>query len=74
MGGYGYGFGGFGLGWIWMLLPLLLIVGVVYFIIKGTKSDKAEAEFQSVAILKERFARGEISEEEYKRMKNILGK
>ncbi|UOF92299.1 SHOCT domain-containing protein [Fodinisporobacter ferrooxydans] len=56
-----------------MIIPLLLVVGVVYFITKGIKNDKAETEFQTVTILKERFARGEISEEEYRRMRNILG-
>lgn len=73
MMGYGYG-----MGWLGMLVPFMLIVGIVYLIIyllkrddaSGAKSTKNGAE----AILAERFARGEIAQEEYERMKAVLRK
>lgn len=75
-GGYGFGgFGGFGLGLLGMIIQLLTIVGVIYFVIslfrrnsEGSSDDRADA------ILRERFVRGELSEEEYKRMRSALKK
>lgn len=75
-GGYGFGgFGGFGMGLIGMVIQLLLIIGVIYFVISllrrntgGSSDDRADA------ILQERFVRGELSEEEYKRMRSALKK
>jgi Predicted membrane protein len=69
MGGYGIGLGI--IGW---LVQMGLIVALVYFVFilvrKATHSstDNNQAE----QILKERFARGEISQEEYQKMKEIL--
>ncbi|MCZ8514798.1 SHOCT domain-containing protein [Paenibacillus filicis] len=74
MMGYGYGYG---MGWIGMLVHLLFIVGVIYLVIKlvvgngiGSRRDEKQAE----NILADRFARGEITEEEYMRMKDVLRK
>ena len=65
---------GFGMGWIGMLVHLFIIVGVIYLVVKlvvgdmGTRRNEKTAE----KILAERFARGEITDEEYKRMKEVL--
>lgn len=69
MSGYGIGIGLIGL-----LFQLALFIGLIYLVVVLIKkvnhpsndSDHAEA------ILKERFARGEITEEEYKQMKKVL--
>jgi putative membrane protein len=79
VGGYGfggsYGYGGFN---FFMMIPMIIILFLVaYFIYKvinsrnlnftvGTSSSKA------MAILNERFAKGEISEEEYETKKNQI--
>jgi putative membrane protein len=71
MGGYGMtmGFGmGFGL-----LLMLLFFVAVIWLIItlasgKGIREEESD----TLAILKKRYARGEISKEEYEEMKREL--
>ncbi|MEX2415757.1 MAG: SHOCT domain-containing protein [Paenibacillaceae bacterium] len=64
--------------WFGMLIPFILIVGIILLIIyllkrddaTGRKSTKNGAE----AILAERFARGEIAQEEYEQMKEVLRK
>ncbi len=79
MGGQGFGFGSWGIiGMILNLLFTLLILGgiilLVYWIIKQFVPGSASFESKSKAleILKERYAKGEISEKEYKRMKKEL--
>ena len=64
-------FGGIGIIWI------LIIVIAIYFIIKylnknnnGLKSFKKEN--NAIETLNERYAKGEIDEEEYKKKKSML--
>lgn len=67
----GFGFGGpYGGGGFFMMIPMLLILLItVYFIHKAFNNNKNNSThiFSSKAmnILNERFAKGEISEEEY---------
>jgi putative membrane protein len=74
----GYGFGGYGYGGpnFFMMIPTLIIFLVIaYFIYKAISSknlnlavDKASS--KAMDILNERFAKGEINEEEYKLKKS----
>ena len=69
MMGYGFGFGIFG-----FIINLLLIVGVIYLVIRWVSGEgiSRDKESSPSRILAERFARGEITEEEYLRMRSIL--
>lgn len=73
MMGYGYNMMG---GWFgMMIIPIILIAAVIYVIYnKGQKYNGKDIEFKdnSIDILNERFARGEINEEEYNTKKNVL--
>ena len=56
---------GFGHGWAMILgwlIPILVIVGLLYFFQGKTKKTKSEAQ----ELLDKRYANGGISEEEYK--------
>lgn len=67
---------GYGFEWILMILFwVLLILGVVYLIklIAGS-TKKGEKEETALAILKKRYAKGEINKEEFERMKDDLMK
>jgi putative membrane protein len=73
-GNYGtYGWG-MGLGWIWMLLVWGMIIGGVAYVIKTTTQKNGASNVSEIPIdvLKKRYAEGEISKEEYERMKNHL--
>lgn len=83
MHGYGimHGFGtgaGFGIvGIIFMLVQLLFWGALIYLIFAaikriGSKEKHNDNVDNSLKILKERYARGEIDEEEYKKRKEIL--
>lgn len=78
MGMHGW-YGGFGMGFAW-LFWLLLIGAGVYLLITAIHRKNSESEGgykktggdHAMEILRERFARGEISEEEFVRMKEKL--
>ena len=67
---FGYGFGG-----VFMWILFLIVIGVlIYFIITGAKSKKAIgfSDETPLDILKKRYAKGEITKEEFDRIKNDL--
>ena len=80
MMGFGYGgmgYGGLGFGIVGMIIQLAIIAGivwtVVYLIKHATRKDSNFAPGSNAReLLAERFARGEITEEEYKRMRDLL--
>ncbi|WP_448377875.1 SHOCT domain-containing protein [Fervidobacterium sp.] len=62
---------------LWWLRPVLsfvlfLIAVYVIYRIFFAKSNFFRRKDQAIEILNERFAKGEITDEEYKRMRNIL--
>ena len=79
IGNFGYGaygnmtdWSGFGLGWIWMLLWWIFIILAIVAVVKwlsdnqsGTKKESNNA----LDILKERYAKGEITKEQFEEMK-----
>ena len=80
MGGYGmngYGMGGFGFGGIFMILVWVLIIAGIVMLAKwlftayGTGSRNGDGS-NALDILKERYARGEIDEQEYQKRKRDL--
>ncbi len=74
---YGWGIGmGLGFGWLLMILFwILLILGIVYLVkLIGGSSKKVDKEETALDILKKRYAKGEISREEFERMRDDLMK
>ncbi len=71
MMGYGYGMmGGYG-----MIIPLILIGVIIYAVVKLSQSSHGSNNRggnDALEILKQRYANGEISEEEYTQKKKIL--
>ena len=58
-----------------MIIPIILIVAVMYLIFNQEERNKLKVfrgRDNSLSILNERFARGEISEDEYNRIKSTL--
>ena len=81
MGGWGMGpeMMGLGFGWPFMfLVPLVFVVLVIlglYYLLSGQRRQGASvgyAESDALRILKERYARGEITSEQYAKMKRDL--
>lgn len=66
----GYGYGGM---FMWILF-LILIGVVIYFIFQNAKSKNVAGQSQEtpIDILKKRYAKGEITKEDFDRMKNEL--
>ncbi len=71
-----YGWGGNGwVGLVWMVLMWGAILAVVFAVVRGTTGTSARGERSSpgpLEILDERFARGEISAEEYAERRQVL--
>ncbi len=71
-GDYGWGMG---FGWIFMIIFwALVILGVVYVVQSVTRGVGKSGREEPLDILKKRYAKGEISREEFERMKEDLKK
>ena len=71
-GGWGFGMG---LGmWIFWILLIVVIVALVKVFGSSTGSSPAGADKTPMEILKARFARGDIDEEEFNRRRRELEK
>jgi putative membrane protein len=72
-GDYGWGMG---FGWLFMIIFwALVILGVVYiFKMIAERTRPAEKGETALDILKKRYAKGEITKEEFERMKEDLKK
>ena len=70
---YGWHDGGWGI--LWMILSWALIVAIVVFIVRAFSSGSPQRPDRTDdprAIQDERFARGEISEDEYRERTRVL--
>ena len=77
--GYGYGYGNNMMGgWFGVMFIFIILIGIVIFLFyrKGQNNNIHDAGSidNSFNILDERFARGEINEDEYNQRKNFLSK
>ena len=63
-------------GWLVMALMMLifwaLVVAGVIWLVRGTRPAPSSGEGDARRILDERFARGEISEDEYRQRRDLL--
>lgn len=81
MMGYMHGYdGGWGMGWGWFGIPLMLlfwgglILGIFMLVRYLANGRGSSSRVDPIDILKERYARGEISLEEYEERKRNLEK
>lgn len=65
----GMGWEHMGMMWIWVVLGLLAVAAIVVFFVRGAASmpTRGEADDDPEVIVKRRYARGEIDEDEMKR-------
>jgi len=66
---WGMGLGG----WLWMILGVVLLVAIVWVLVAAIPNRDRPATDDAAQILKSRFARGEISQEEYEQARRLLG-
>lgn len=71
-------FYGFGMGWM-MIIPIILVLVIIYSIFKlfehrRMPNKSEDNNNRAIEILKERFVKGEIDEEEYNKKRNMLRK
>ena len=68
-----YGYWGWGLMPMMMIICFVIIIAIVIFFARSSNTNGGyERNRKSIEILDEKFASGEISEEEYKRKKQVL--
>lgn len=74
----GYGMGWHWLGWLGMaffwLIPILLVLAAVKYLMGSRRSNAPDGERKpgALAVLEERYARGEINREEYVQKRDDL--
>ena len=64
-------------GLLWFILIILPVVGVVFlllYVVLRESSVQSESHSKAIEILEERYAKGEITREEYLKMKEDLRK
>jgi len=62
-----------GFGWLWIIILIVIILAGVYFFSEGFKQQGTQqTSTSSLEILKQRYAKSEITEEEFKKMKKEL--
>ena len=68
--GLGYGYGGM---FMWILFLVLLGV-VIYFVVQNVRLKNSSGQIQGspMDILKKRYAKGEITKEDFDKMKNEI--
>ena len=67
------GFGLFGFGWFWVVLFWGLIIGLIAWLaVRLSKRDGSDLKSNALNIAKERYAKGEISKEEFEQIKKAL--
>ncbi len=67
------GMGFMGFGWLWIIILIVIILAGVYFFSEGFKKENVpQTSTSSIEILKQRYAKGEITKEEFDRMKREL--
>jgi putative membrane protein len=77
MMGYGYGMMGYGWGWFMMIgVVVLTVLGIVALInyLQPSSKTNSHSNNNALNILDERYAKGEITEEEYNQKKLKLKK
>jgi len=55
-----------------LVLLILIIVGILYFLRKDREKQQHYSTNRSLEILQERFAKGEINEQEYRDRKAVI--
>ena len=53
-------------GWVFQLLILIAVGSIIYWVIKGNKKESA------MEIIKKRYAKGEITEKEFNKIKKDI--
>jgi len=69
-----HGFGGMGLGmaWYW-IIGILILLAVVWLVTRSFNQNRPESQAKSALdILKERYARGEIDQQEFEEKKSHI--
>jgi putative membrane protein len=66
--------GGFGIAWGFMgAVFWILVIALIVFLVRATRSATGDAEVPAVRLLEERYARGEISREDFIERRAVLG-
>ena len=63
------GMGFMGFGWLWTIILIIIIFVAIYYFTAGFKQNSTQTHTNAIDILKQRYAKGEITEEEFHKMK-----
>ena len=61
-----------GMGWLMWLIPFLIIVGIYFFLKILSQTKSSQNPESPLDILKKRYAKGEITKEQFEEMKKNI--
>jgi putative membrane protein len=68
------GLGGFAIAWGFMGIAFwILVVALIIYLVRATRSRAGDSGVPAVRLLEERYARGEISREDFIERRAVLG-
>ena len=60
-----------GFGWLWTVILVIIIFVAIYYFTAGFKQESTKSA-NALEIIKQRYAKGEITEEEFRKMKKEI--
>ena len=66
------GMGLMGFGWLWTVILIIIIFVAIYYFTAGFKQNTTQTSANALKILKQRYVKGEITEEEFRKMKKEI--
>ena len=60
-------------GWLWMILGVVLLVVIVWVVVAAIPGRDRPPADDAAQVLKSRFARGEITSDEFEQARRLLG-
>lgn len=68
-----HGYGGYNYGWVYAVIGVIILLVILYLVLRRPETQEKRDD-EALGILRERYAKGEITKEEFEEMKKNIKK